>query len=139
MITEYVKIISVHEILSSVYLASDKSQKFVLFSFRKLKNSKQFLLTKCPSCGQFQQHFTQEFFCTKVLCTAFLQLHFGFVIFWCKNIGAKVAYKILIKLTPGPFSRYLASGQSTVLFIQVQFKILFVNKKKNNFFQSNTF
>jgi len=38
-------------------------------------------------------------FWTKVLCTAFLQLQFGFVIFWQKNIGAKAACKLLMKLT----------------------------------------
>jgi len=32
---------------------------------------------------------------------AFLKLHFGFMIFWCKTIGAKVARKKLMKLTPG--------------------------------------
>jgi len=37
-------------------------------------------------------------FRTKVLCTAFLYLQFGFVIFWCKNIGAKAARKTLLKL-----------------------------------------
>jgi len=31
----------------------------------------------------------------KVLCAAFLYLHFGFVICWRKNIGAKVALKML--------------------------------------------
>jgi len=36
-----------------------------------------------------------------VLCTAFLSFHFGFVFFWRKNIGAKGARKMLMKLTPG--------------------------------------
>jgi hypothetical protein len=35
----------------------------------------------------------------KVLCAAFLYLHFGFEFFWCKNIGAKVEWKMLMKLT----------------------------------------
>jgi hypothetical protein len=30
---------------------------------------------------------------------AFLCLHFKFVLFWCKNIGAKAACKMLVKLT----------------------------------------
>jgi hypothetical protein len=38
---------------------------------------------------------------TKVLCTAFKCLHFGFVIFWLKEFGAKAAHKMLVKLTPG--------------------------------------
>jgi hypothetical protein len=36
-----------------------------------------------------------------VLCAAFLYLHFGFEFFWCKNIGAKGARKMLMKLTLG--------------------------------------
>ncbi len=40
-------------------------------------------------------------FCTKVFFAAFLELQFGFVIFWHKNIGAKAAYKMLMKLTTG--------------------------------------
>jgi len=40
-------------------------------------------------------------FHTKVFCAAFLYLQFGFVIFWHKNIGAKAARKMLVKLTTG--------------------------------------
>jgi hypothetical protein len=29
-------------------------------------------------------------------------LQFGFVIFWQKDLGAKAAHKMLVKLTPGP-------------------------------------
>jgi hypothetical protein len=35
----------------------------------------------------------------KVLCAFFLYIQFGFVIFWQKNIGAKAACKMLLKLT----------------------------------------
>jgi hypothetical protein len=38
---------------------------------------------------------------TKVLCTAFKCLQFGFVIFWQKDFGAKAAHKMLVKWTPG--------------------------------------
>jgi hypothetical protein len=38
---------------------------------------------------------------TKVLCTAFKCLQFGFVIFWQKGFGANAAHKMLVKLTPG--------------------------------------
>ena len=38
---------------------------------------------------------------TKVLCTAFKCLQFGFVVFWQKDFGAKAAHKMLVKLTPG--------------------------------------
>jgi peroxidase len=34
-----------------------------------------------------------------VFCAAFLQLRFGFVIFWRKNISSKAAHKMLMKLT----------------------------------------
>jgi hypothetical protein len=37
----------------------------------------------------------------KVFCAAFMCLHFGFVIFWQKDFGAKVAHKMLVKLTLG--------------------------------------
>ncbi len=50
-------------------------------------------------------------FCTKVLHAAFLQLHFGFVIFWHQNIYEKVACKMLMKFTRGlfvPSSVYLS-------------------------------
>jgi len=43
--------------------------------------------------------FYVRLFCTKVFCAAFLLLQFGFVIFWCKNIGAKAVTKMLMKLT----------------------------------------
>jgi hypothetical protein len=33
-----------------------------------------------------------------MICVAFLNLHFGFVIFWHKNIGLK-AHKMLMKLS----------------------------------------
>jgi len=37
----------------------------------------------------------------KVFCAAFFLLQFGFVILWCKNIGAIAAPKMWMKLTPG--------------------------------------
>jgi hypothetical protein len=37
---------------------------------------------------------------TKVICTAFMCLQFGFVNFWRKDFGAKAAHKMLVKLTP---------------------------------------
>jgi hypothetical protein len=40
-------------------------------------------------------------FHTKVPCTAFMCLQFGFVILWQKAFGAKVALKTLVKLAPG--------------------------------------
>ena len=45
--------------------------------------------------------FYEQLFCTKVFWAAFLYLHCRFVIFWCKEIGAKAARKMLVKLTTG--------------------------------------
>jgi hypothetical protein len=58
---------------------------------------------KChlESRGQFHQHFTCGFFWKKVFCAGFLYLHFRFVRFGRKNIGAKTPRKILVKLTSG--------------------------------------
>ena len=40
----------------------------------------------------------QAVFCMKVLCAAFMCLQFGFVIFWQKEIDAKAACKMSVKL-----------------------------------------
>jgi len=58
----------------------------------------------------FSPTFNARLFCTKVLCVAFLYVQFGFVSFWRKNIGAKVAHKTLMKLaTEGQKRRYSKS------------------------------
>jgi len=49
----------------------------------------------------------------KVICAAFLLLQFGFVSFWWKNIGAKGAHKMLMKLTIGQRIRSSESGLQT--------------------------
>ncbi len=51
-------------------------------------------------------------FCTNVLCAAFLWLHFGFIIFWQKDIGGKSGRKMLMKLTSACFCLFLESIQS---------------------------
>ncbi len=56
---------------------------------------------------------------TKVLCTAFNCLQFGFVIFWQKDFGAKAAHKMLVKLTPA--SKAVAR---TVIMEQIIFERL---------------
>jgi hypothetical protein len=43
----------------------------------------------------------EQLFRTKGLCTAFMRLQFGFVIFCRKNFGAKAAHEMLVKLTAG--------------------------------------
>ncbi len=45
--------------------------------------------------------FYQQLFHTKVLCTPFMYLQVGFVIFWRKDFGTKAVHKMLVKLTPG--------------------------------------
>jgi len=56
--------------------------------------------------SQFHQHFTREFFCLKVLCPAFLLLHFGFEIFGAKILAQKLRQLIfLMKSTPGTCNR----------------------------------
>jgi hypothetical protein len=53
----------------------------------------------------FSPIFYAWLFCTKVFSTAFFCLNFRFVLFWRKIISAKAALKMLVKLTPGPFSQ----------------------------------
>jgi hypothetical protein len=45
--------------------------------------------------------FYEQLFCSKVFCTAFMCLQLGFVIFWRKDLGAKAAHEMLVKLTLG--------------------------------------
>ncbi len=45
--------------------------------------------------------FYKQLLHTKVLCAPFMCSQFGFVIFWQKDLGAKAAHKMLVKLTPG--------------------------------------
>ena len=45
--------------------------------------------------------FYEQLFCTKVFCAAFMCLHFGLEIFWLKELNAKAARKMLVKLTTG--------------------------------------
>jgi hypothetical protein len=37
----------------------------------------------------------------KFFAQLFMSLQFGFVFFWQKDFGTKVAHKMLVKLTPG--------------------------------------
>ncbi len=70
------------------YLACSTNSYFV--------NSTNFFL--CVGVN-LHQHFTCAFFVQKCFThAAFLQLQFGFVIFWLQNITAKVVCKMLIKL-----------------------------------------
>jgi hypothetical protein len=59
------------------------------------KVRKELWYEKCmQNIGEIDTH-------TKVICTAFKCLQFGFVIFWQKDFGAKAAHKMLVTLTPG--------------------------------------
>jgi hypothetical protein len=50
---------------------------------------------------QISPTFYEQLLRMKVYCASFMQLQFVFVIFfWPKDFGAKVADKILVKLTP---------------------------------------
>ena len=49
--------------------------------------------------------FYEQLFGTKVFRAAFLYLQLRFVDFWRKEISAKAAYKMLVKLTIGGISR----------------------------------
>ena len=51
--------------------------------------------------GQAGGNFTNILRAAKVFCAAFMCLQFEFAIFWQKDFGAKVAHKMLVKLTPG--------------------------------------
>jgi hypothetical protein len=56
-------------------------------------------MVKLKNSGQFHQHFTQAFFIPK--CFAQLSVvTFQLYNFWRKNIGAKCACKMLMKLKP---------------------------------------
>jgi len=57
----------------------------------------------------------------KVVFAVFLYLQLGFVIFWQKNIGAKAACKIVMKLTTALFilsriSRFIKSVKNVFNF-----------------------
>jgi hypothetical protein len=45
--------------------------------------------------------FYKQLLHTKVFCSVFPYLYFGFLIFHGKNFGAKVAFKMIVKLTTG--------------------------------------
>ncbi len=64
--------------------------------------------------------FYARIFCTKVLCAAFLQLHFGLVNFWHKIIDAKRSHTTLMKLTP-------AINFINVIRVYFSCKLLFSN------------
>jgi len=60
--------------------------------------------------------FYEQLLHTKVICKAFMYLQFGFVICWQKEIGAKAARKMLVKLTAGVeyFGRFAARRQNSI-------------------------
>ena len=69
--------------------------------------------------------FTASFFCVKVFWAAFMRWQLVFVIFWQKEIRAKAARKMLVKLTTGvaTFHQHLRAAFCTnflTLFCCVQ-------------------
>jgi len=85
-------------ILQATFARSKRSQKRKnrLLCFWDSDGLKSACVVTCwwnrPRC-QFHQYFMSSFVCTKVFCTAFLCLQFGFVIFLQKNIGKKLLVK----------------------------------------------
>jgi hypothetical protein len=70
----------------------------------------------------------QAAFLSKVFCTAFICLQFGFVIFWQKDFGAKAAHKMLVKLTPGYYDTH---NQSCASYLSLLYA--YSQKIKNEF------
>ena len=60
--------------------------------------------------------FYQLFFCTKVYWAAFLYLRLRFVFFCQKEIGAKAASQMLVKLTQGLHKKHMRSFAETIPF-----------------------
>ena len=65
--------------------------------------------------------FYKHLFHTKVLCTPFMCLQFGFVNFWQKDFGTKAAYKMLVKLTPSltPEWRHFYLHQDCLTYLSI--------------------
>ena len=60
---------------------------------------------------------------TKVFCTAFKCLQFGFVIFWRKDFGAKAAHKMLVKLTPEQnFQKHAVNACTNKIVLKHRFR-----------------
>jgi len=70
---------------------------FWLWQKIRTKNEREKCWWNWPQVVSISSTFYARLFCKKVFCTVF-QLQFGFVIFWHKNIGAKAARKMLMKL-----------------------------------------
>jgi len=58
-------------------------------------------ISEIDPCSHTFINILLAFFCTKVICIAFLFSLFGFVILWKNNVGKKAAHKMLVKLTIG--------------------------------------
>ncbi len=68
-------------------------------------------------------HILRWLFSTNVSRNAFLYLKLRFVLFWSKNIGAKAARNMLVKLTPG-------------MFVSLHRKVHYVDKNDHWIFDS---
>jgi len=108
-------------ILQATFARSKRSQKRKnrLLCFWDSDGLKSACVVTCwwnrPRC-QFHQYFMSSFVCTKVFCTAFLCLQFGFIIFWRKNIGKKAACKRLVKYVTEGVLGGLSTPSFSVLF-----------------------
>ncbi len=79
-----------------------------------LKNAQNFsfvnLQQRCPTLGQFHQHSTRSFYVCKFCAQLFLCLHYSFVLYWRKTVGAKDVYRTLLKLNPGRHSLHVVTA-----------------------------
>ena len=70
--------------------------------------------------------FYEQLFHTKAFLAAFLFLNFRFVLFWGKEISAKVAHKMLVKLSTVPIFTSLALMKKVYFSKQNQFSGFFL-------------
>jgi len=72
---------------------------------------------------QSHQYFTLAFFVQ--MC--FSLVHFGFIIFGQKDIGKKIAHKMLMKLTPGVY--FVVENVKFICFTSCQIIFVYQNSK----------
>ncbi len=83
-------------ILWAAFAPKSFCQKITNPNCKHMKGAKRTWVWKSclQNIGEIDSH-------TKVICTAFKCLQFGFVNFWQKDFGTKAAHKMLVKLKPG--------------------------------------
>ncbi len=109
-------------ILWAAFAPKSFHQKITNPNFKHIKGAQRTLVWKSclQNIGEIYSH-------TKVICTAFKCLQFGFVIFWQKDFGAKDAHKMLVKLTPGLCTQAFQFGIFLKLLHIISVLLFFVN------------